>query len=150
MTKHQFQQEAVNRGLNDLHGFVGNQSCDATPLRGRTAEEVAMEKNSKKIYFSSFFLVFHEQFELTEVEANRFLVAAVTFSPLLSSAFLREALQQVSDRTSPTASSLLAGSERKVSTRVELKLDKEKKKPPFFAVFSSSPATACAAARGLD
>lgn len=84
------------------------------------------------------------------MEANRFLVAAVTFSPLLSSAFLREALQQVSDRTSPTASSLLAGSERKVSTRVELKLEKEKKKTPFFAVFSSSPATAYAAARGLD
>lgn len=112
LTKHQFQREAVNRGLNDLHGFVGNQSCDATPLRGRTAEEVAMEKNSKS----------------SEMEANRFLVAAVTFSPLLSSAFLREALQQVSDRTSPTASSLLAGSERKVSTRVELKLEKEKKK----------------------
>lgn len=49
-------------GLNDLHGFVGNQSCDATPLRGRTAEEVAMEKASKNMYFSSFCLVFHEQF----------------------------------------------------------------------------------------
>lgn len=132
-----------------LHGFVGNLSCDATPLRGRTAEEVAMEK-TLKIYIFLLSFLFSTNSLSSEVEANRFLVAAVTFSPLLSSAFLREAPQQVSDRTSPTASSLLAGSERKVSTRVELKLEKEKKKPPFFAVFSSSPATACAAARGLD